>query len=166
MLAGMGRHALIPAAVAAVLLGGCSHTIDSDKAERTIARLVATEVGSAVASVDCPSGKTAHEGDTFLCRVTGKDGSAADATVTETDDTGTVRVTARFLPTDETERSLAAQLTHRRRAPVGVDCQDIIVARKNVTFDCVTSTSGKKGRIRARQVDASGRVRYRPVKGS
>lgn len=165
MLAGMGRHQLIPAGVVAVLVAGCSHTIDSDKAQTTISRLVATKIGADVARVQCPSGKTAHKGDTFTCRVVGKDGSSAAATVVETDDKGTVRVIARLLPTGETQRSLAAKLTRRAGTPVAVDCQDIIVARQNVTFDCVTSTTGKKGRIRARQIDSNGRLRYRPVKG-
>jgi hypothetical protein len=166
MLAGMGRLPLIPAAVAAVAIAGCSNTIDSDKAETTISRLVATRIGTQVARVDCPSGKTAHKGDSFTCRIVGKDGSAADATVVETDDKGTVRVLARLLPTDQTERSLAAQLTRRRGRPVAVDCQDVIVARKNVTFACTTTTNGRKTRIRARQIDAQGRVRYRPVRSS
>lgn len=171
MLAGMSRRRLLPAARAAllvagcaVLIAGCSQAIDSDKAERTIARLVRTKIGAHVARVDCPSGKTAHKGDTFTCRVTGKDGSAADAVVTETDDEGTVRVTARFLSTEATERALAGRLGGRGK-PTGVDCQDIILASKDVRFDCVTSSSGRDGRVRAR-IDARGHVRYRPVKGS
>ncbi|MGH2919389.1 MAG: DUF4333 domain-containing protein [Solirubrobacteraceae bacterium] len=163
----MSRPALISvAALAAVLLAGCEKTIDSDKAEKTIGRLVATKIGTQVERVDCPSGKTAKQGDTFPCRVTGKDGSSADAIVTETDDEGGVRVTARFLPTDTTERSLAAQLTNRSGKPVGVDCQDIIVARKNVTFECVTSSEGRKGRVRARQIDDAGSVTYRALKSA
>lgn len=164
MLGLMGRNALIPAALLALLASGCASTIDSDKAERSIERLVTTKIGTHVQRVECPSGNTAKEGDTFRCRVTGKDGSAADVTVTETDDEGAVRVSARLLPTDETERSLAAQLTHRDRKPVGVDCQDIIEARKGVIFDCATTSGTKAGRIRARQTDDEGRVRYRPLK--
>jgi len=170
MLAGMSRHRLvhaglaaIPVALAAVLVAGCSQTIDSDKAERTIARLVTTKIGTHVARVDCPSGKTARKGDAFTCRVTGKDGSAADAVVTETDDRGTVRVTARLVPTDATERALAGRLGGRRGKPVVVDCQDIVVAGKDVRFDCVTSSAGRHARVRA-TIDGSGRVRYRPVK--
>lgn len=162
----MRRHALIPAALLAVLVAGCARTIDSDKAEKTIERLVATKIGTQVKRVECPSGKTARKGDTFPCQVTGKDGSRADAIVTETDDKGSVRVSARFLPTAETERSLAAELTDRRGAPVGVDCQDIIVARKGVTFECATSSGKKMGRLRARQIDDEGRLSYRQVKGT
>lgn len=165
MLAGMSRHVLIPATVVAVLLAGCSRTIDSDKAERTIERLVAAKIGTQVRGVECPTDKVAEKGKTFPCRVTGKDGSTAEAVVTATDDEGTVRVTARFLPTDETERSLAGELTTRRQTPVGVDCQDIIVARRGVMFDCITTSEGTKRRVRARQVDDDGRVRYRQVKG-
>ncbi len=162
----MGRLALIPAALLAVVLAGCERTIDSDKAEKTIERLVATRIGTPVQRVECPQDKTAKTGDTFSCRVTGQDGSAGDVRVTSTDDDGAVRVTARLLPTDETERSLAAQLTAERSRPVGVDCQDIIVAAKNVQFDCTTTSGKQTGRVRARQSDDKGSVTYRRVKDS
>lgn len=164
MLARMGRYVVIPAALLALLSAGCARTIDSDKAERTIERLVTAKIGTQVQRVECPSGNTAKQGDSFRCRVTGKDDSAADVTVIETDDEGAVRVSARLLPTDETERSLAAKLTGRARTPVGVDCQDIIEARKGVSFDCATTSGTKTARIRARQTDDEGRVRYRPLK--
>jgi len=160
----MSRRALIPAVALAVAVTGCSRTIDSDKAEKTIARLVAAKIGAPVRSVDCPSDKTATKGRTFTCHVTGKDGSAAGVVVSETDDKGSVRVAARLLPTGEIERSLAAKLTTQRHRPVGVDCQDIIIARKDVSFDCTTSAGKTKGRLRARQTDDHGRVRYRLVK--
>jgi hypothetical protein len=164
--AGVRRHAAIPAALLAVLVPGCSQTIDSDKAEKTIARLVATQIGTQVQSVECPSGNTANKGDTFDCRVVGRDGSAADAQVIEINDDGAVRVVAQFLHTDEAERSMAAALTRRTRRPVGVDCQDIIVARKGTTFDCATSSGTTRGRLRVRQIDDEGRLRYRLVKGA
>lgn len=162
----MSRHGVLAVALLALLVAGCSQTIDSDKTETTIARLVTTKIGTPVQRVECPSGRTARKGDTFPCRVTGRDGSAANAIVTATDDDGTVRVTARFLPTDETERSLATQLSGRGGGPVGVDCQDIIVARKDVAFECVTSSGERKSRVRAHQLDDKGRLRYEPVKGT
>jgi Domain of unknown function (DUF4333) len=164
MLAGMSRRALIPAALLALLVAGCSQTIDSDKAETTIARLVETRIGTKVKRVECPSGKTAKKGDAFACRVIGRDGSTGTATVIETDDKGGVRVAAQLLHTGEAERSMAAALTHRRGKPVGVDCQDIIVARKNVVFECATSSATTRGRLTVRQIDDQGRLRYRLVK--
>jgi hypothetical protein len=160
----MGRYALVPVVLLAVFAAGCERTIDSDKAEKTIERLVVTKIGAPVQRVECPTGNTARKGDTFRCKVTGKDGSAGEVTVTETDDEGAVRVNAHFLPTDQTERSLAAELTGSGRKPVGVNCQDIIQARKGVTFDCATTAGKTTGRIHARQIDDEGRVRYRPLK--
>ncbi len=167
MLAEMSSHGTVLAAAAAALLGvGCSEAIDSDKAEATIARLVSERIGTPVAGVECPTGREAKKGARFTCQVTGKDGSGAKALVTGTDDDGGVRVTARFLPTDETERSLAAQLTYERRTPVAVDCQDIVVARKDVSFECTTRSGSRAGRVRARQLDDDGSLTYRRVRES
>jgi hypothetical protein len=147
----------------AVLLGGCSSTIDSEKAATTIGRTVAERTGSKIARVSCPSGKTARTGATFTCHVVAADGSAGDVTVVETDDKGTVRVPVPFRNTRQTQIDMAIRLTRQQHTPVGVDCPDLIPIREHVRFDCVAKAGRRRGRLRATQIDAAGKVRYRLV---
>jgi len=164
---GVSRHALVPtvALTLAVVLAGCTRTIDSDKAEQTISLGTAQRTGSKVTSVDCPSDQTAKKGNTFTCRVVAADGTRGQVLSTVTADTGRVRFRVPFRNTKTTERSMAVKLTRRSGHPVSVDCPDIIARRKGVVFTCTTASGKSRGRVRARQTDNDANVDYRQLKG-
>jgi len=159
---GVSRLVVVPLALVAVL-AACSRTIDSDKAQDTIARGTLQRTGSKIASVDCPSDQKAQEGKTFSCRVVAADGTRGIVLATVTDDTGRVRFQVPFRNTQATERSMATALTRREGRTVSVDCPDIIARRKGVVFTCVTISGTARGHVRARQIDDAANVRYRQL---
>ena len=165
---GVSRHAVVsPVALVvglAVVLAGCTRTIDSDKAEQTISVGTAQRTDSKVTSVDCPSDQTAKKGNTFTCRVVAADGTRGQVLATVTADTGRVRFRVPFRNTKTTERSMAVKLTRRSGHPVSVDCPDIIARRKGVVFICATA-GRSRGRVRARQIDGNANVLYRELEG-
>jgi hypothetical protein len=163
MLGAMRHLWSLPLAALALALGGCTRTIDSEKAGRTITKAVSSRTGSKITKVDCPSGKTARKGDTFRCTVVAGDGGSGTVVVTETDDEGTVRVRVPYRDSAATERAMATRLTRRGGRPVGVNCPDLIPIRAGIRFTCTTMSDGRRGRITARQIDAAGKVRYRTV---
>lgn len=156
----MSRPASLALIALAALLVGCTRTIDSSKASRTIAKAVAGRTGSTIRRVECPSGQTARKGAMFTCHVVAADGSAGAVTVTQTDDKGTVTVRAPFRSTDATERRMATRLTRHHRRAVGVDCPDLIPIRLHLRFECTTLSGGRRGVLRAVQLDPAGAVRY------
>lgn len=154
----------IAAASAVLVLAGCATKIDTSKAERFIDKTVRTQVGAKVASVECPDGKTAKQGDSFTCVVTGSDGTKGKAFVTERDDKGNVHVSAPFIHTREIETSIADGLRRKLHDDITVGCPEIIVARKAGRFSCrATDSHGKRAHVQVVQSDALGHVNYRLV---
>ncbi|MEY2513146.1 MAG: hypothetical protein QOJ89_504, partial [bacterium] len=158
MLGAMRHLWSLPLAALALAFGGCTRTIDSEKAERTITKSVSSRTGSKITKVNCPSGKTAGKGETFRCTVVAADGESGSVVVTETDDQGTVRVRVPYRDSAATERAMATKLTRRGGRPVGVDCPDLIPIRAGIRFTCIMDSEGRRGRIEARQIDAAGKV--------
>jgi len=158
-----GLPLLLLAAVA-VPLAGCAREIDSAKAERSIARTVADQVGAEVRSVECPDGLTAEKGDTFECTVTGADGSSGTAQVTERDDRGTVSVSAPFIDVGELEQSIEEGIAKQVGDDVDVTCPELVAGAKGDTFDCTASSGPREVTVNVTQTDAQGRVRYELAK--
>ena len=156
------RPALAVSIVAAVAVAGCAKSIDTDKAEKFIAKTVTAQVGADVKSVDCPSGLTAKKGETFNCTVNGTDGTSGKAKVTEKDDQGNVNVSAPFVHTGNLETLMSKNIGQQVGASdVKVSCPEIVVGKKGDQFDC-TATSGKdKATVKVTQKDDQGNVNYK-----
>lgn len=161
----MSRLVIVPLVALMPVLAACTQTIDSDKAQNTIARGTLQRTGSKIAGVDCPSDQKAQKGKTFSCRVVAADGTRGGVLATVADDTGRVRFQVPFRNTQATERSLATTLTRREGRAISVDCPDIIARRKGVVFTCVTISGTTRGHVRARQIDDAANVRYRQLEG-
>jgi hypothetical protein len=74
----------------AVLLGGCSKTLDMAKIESEIEKGIESQTGVKVKSVNCPESREVKKGDTFKCTAVGEDGSTAPVGVTQTSDDGDI----------------------------------------------------------------------------
>jgi hypothetical protein len=148
-------------ALTAVVLGGCSKTIDSPKAERFIAKSVREQVGADVKSVSCPSDITAKKGDTFECTVTGADGTSGKAVVTEKDDEGNVAVSAPFIHVRNLEQQIASGIADQVGGSVELSCPEIVVGAKGDTFECQVTAGSDKAVVAVTQTDGKGNVRYK-----
>jgi len=158
------RPTALAAAAVALLVSGCGEAeIDVGKASKFIDAAVTKQVGAQVKSVKCPDSVVVKAKDTFRCRVTGTDGTAGDAELTQKDDKGNLTFYAPFLHTKEAARVMQTQLRNRSRRTrdATVGCPQIVVVAKNRTFDCVVTIGGRERRLVARQTDANGNFTYR-----
>jgi hypothetical protein len=74
----------------AVLLGGCSKTLDTGRLEDTLRDQIQTQLDLTGLTVDCPDGVKAEAGETFECTATTGEGGTITIEVTQTDDEGRV----------------------------------------------------------------------------
>ncbi|MDP1850362.1 MAG: DUF4333 domain-containing protein [Solirubrobacteraceae bacterium] len=150
------RLLALGACAAALTAAGCGEQqIDVAKSAKLIQGAVEEQVGSDVKTIKCPDKVKVLAKASFTCAVTGRDGTTGTATVTQTDGKGTITVAAPFLPKDEAEQSIQAEL--RRRAPrATVVCPDIIVVKAGGKFVCKANLGEINATITARQTDATG----------
>jgi Domain of unknown function (DUF4333) len=142
---------VIVAALALVLLGGCSASVsvgtgsgqlDTDKAEESVRTLLE---GVPVDSVSCPD-RDLKEGDVFECTAE-VDGQAARVEVTQKDDEGNVhleRVDA-ILDVAKAVAFIEAQVLESSGSAVEADCgaQAYLVREPGSEVPCeITPTSG------------------------
>jgi hypothetical protein len=86
---------LVAAAALALVPAGCGGSLDDEKVEKSIQsgvneRLRKAGTTGRVRSVTCPEGRPLKQGDTFTCRATFSDGSAATVDARQTSDDGDV----------------------------------------------------------------------------
>jgi Domain of unknown function (DUF4333) len=148
--------------IAAVLLAGCSKTIDPKSVEKGLNSRVSRQVGAKVKSIKCPSGKAFKKGTKFDCTVTGEDGTTGKARVTETDNKGHYTADAPFIHPREIEQSIATGIQKQvGGGTVQVQCPEIIVADKGGTFDCKATSGSSKATVKATQTDNLGHITYK-----
>ena len=152
----------IPLAVAGVI-AGCGETkIDGPRAERLVRDLVTNDVGARVRSVTCPTQVTAKKGVRFNCAVTAVDGTKGNAVVTGRDTEGGIDLRAPFLTVRESEADMARRIGEQADAAVKVECPELIVIRKGVTFLCKAAADGQERDVTGKFLDDSGRFSFRP----
>jgi hypothetical protein len=146
----------------AALLAGCGEAamVDGPRATTLVQRAMTQQVHADVQDVSCPTGLTARADRTFRCVVTGTDGSRGNAVVTITDDEGSLRVAAPFLPTDDVEASIASGLRERAGAKVRVTCPDLVALKSGAHFTCEARSGADSSTVTVVQQDAKGRVSY------
>ena len=156
-------HLCIPLAAAA-LVAGCGETkIDGPKAERLIRDLVTKQVGARVTTVTCPTQITAKKGVRFNCAVTAADGTKGNVLVTGRDSKGGVDLSAPFLTVRKSEADMARQIGEQSDETVMVECPELIVIRKGVTFLC-KATRRRSAARRHRQVPRRQRALQLPAR--
>ena len=120
------------------------------------------QIAARVKAVSCPDDVKAKKGGTFMCAVTGADGSRGNVTVTQRDDDGNVTVDAPFLHVREAESVMATQIAKEVKAEdVKIACPEIVVVRKDALFTCQASSDDKDREVEARLTDELGHFRYR-----
>ena len=158
----MRRARFCIALAVAGVIAGCGETkIDGPRAERLIRDLVTDDVGARVRSVTCPTGITASKGVRFNCAVTAVDGTKGNVVVTGRDDDGGVDLSAPFLTVRESEADMARQIGEEADATVKVQCPELIVIRKGVTFLCKATADGQQRNVTGKFLDDSGRFSFR-----
>jgi hypothetical protein len=149
--------------VSACVGSGCAGMIDSAKAERTTRTLIARQTGASVRSVSCPRNVAERRGGTFTCTVTGADGTAATALVTQKDDRGNVEISApTLLHTGAAARLIAQRLTRRFGFAVAVRCPDLVDAHRGTKLTCTaTDPKGAHRPVAVTVTDDQGGISYR-----
>jgi hypothetical protein len=147
----------------ALALAACGKTtIDAKKGETFIRGVVTEQIAARVRAVRCPDGVKTKKGDTFMCAVTGADGSRGNVIVTQRDDDGNVTVDAPFLHVREAEAVMAEQIAKEVKADdVQIECPEIVVVKKDALFTCRATSAGKPREVSARLTDEAGHFRYR-----
>jgi hypothetical protein len=154
------RLIALAAGVAALTATGCGEQqIDVKKSAKLIQTSVEEQIGADVKTIKCPDQVKVKAKAVFTCRVTGADGTTGTASVTQIDGKGTISVTAPFLPKNEAEQSLQADL--RKRSPrATVVCPDIIIMKLGGKFECQANRGEVNDTIFATQTNARGSFRY------
>jgi hypothetical protein len=147
----------------ALAIGACgATTIDAKKGEKFIRGVVTEQIAARVKAVNCPEDVKTKKGDTFVCSVTGADGSRGDVTVTQRDDDGNVMVNAPFLHVREAETVMATQIAKEvKQQDVKIACPEIVVVKKDAQFTCHATATGKDREVQARLTDELGHFSYR-----
>ena len=146
-----------------MIFTGCGEAtkVDGARASALVQRAMAQQVHADVDDPSCPTDVIAEADRTFRCVVTGADGTKGNAVVTITDDEGSLRVTAPFLPTDDVEASIASGLRERAGAEVRVTGPDVVALKAGATFTCASRSGPEESTVTVAQQDARGRVSYR-----
>jgi NAD(P)H-hydrate repair Nnr-like enzyme with NAD(P)H-hydrate epimerase domain len=86
------KHLAVPGLLfGGVALAGCSSTLDSSSAEKSIAKVFA-QSGHPTKKVDCPDDVDAKKGKAFDCTITLSNGQTFKAHAVQTDDNGHFQV--------------------------------------------------------------------------
>ena len=158
--------AAIGVAVGALLLTGCSNSLDGDKLIDLIEGDLADDLGAPITDVECPEVSDPSEGDTFECdvQIDGQPGTVT-GTVTDADD-GTVSVVVAdtVLGVEALEGFISEDLAANPQVgEVDIDCGDttVIVTEPDATFECAASdAAGGEGVVVVTVLDAEGAVSY------
>jgi hypothetical protein len=90
------KHLAVPGLIGAgALFAGCSSTLDSSSAEKSIQKVYA-QAGHPTKKVDCPDDVDAKKGKSFDCTITLSNGQTIKAHAVQTDDNGHFQIS---LPT-------------------------------------------------------------------
>jgi hypothetical protein len=133
-----------------VAAAGCSKVIDPDKVSDSIKEdLLAKKV--VIKSVDCPSGKTAKQGDKFQCTVT-TDHQTLTIDVDQVDNDGSIKweLQGRIY----NERALGDKLEAQAGGGVDIQCGDqVTIMKKGDAIHCVTKHPDGKITLTAKNDD-------------
>jgi len=157
-----GAFAVALSAAGALLLTGCSTSIDIDTLEQSVQTGLSEQVGGEW-TVQCPDSMEVQAGLTTNCLATNAEGESIDVNVTQTDDQGNVtwEVPATGIDVDAIESSVAADLGAQVGGEWTVQCPDDIPLEQGLTANCsATSADGQSTMINVTQTDDQGNVSW------
>ena len=149
-----------------LLATGCSSLqktalLDPQQVASVVRQQLENELGTAVASVACPSDIEAEQGNTFRCTVVGVDGTTAVVDVAQTDDAGRLSVEFPFLPrVADAEGMIEQQLG----GGATVECPELIPVKAGGTFTCEATAKGDTATVTGMFKDDYGTFEIRAVK--
>lgn len=149
----------------ALLLTGCSTTIDVSKIETSVQDGLAEQVGGEW-TVTCPDSMEVQAGLTTNCMATSATGETLDVNVTQNDDQGNVtwEVPETGLDMAKAESSIAAEISAQAGGEWTVTCPDDVPIQKGLTANCeATSADGQSVMINITQTDDQGNVTWETV---
>lgn len=157
-----GAFAAAIATAGALLLTGCSTSIDVNTLETSVQTGLAEQLGGDW-TVQCPDSMEIQSGLTTNCMATNADGESVDVNVTQTDDQGNVtwEVPSTGLDVASLESKVAAELATQVGGEWTVECPDDIPYQKDLTANCgATSADGQTTMIDVTQTDDQGNVTW------
>ncbi|MFT7625478.1 MAG: hypothetical protein ACI9WU_004669, partial [Myxococcota bacterium] len=139
-----------------LLLTGCSaqcegsieNTLNVDQAKEMISKDIATKLGTAPKTVECPKEVVSGKGKTFDCTFATGDGVDRVANVEQTDDEGNVRVSYKpaLISVAEITQKIQSNLTEGLGADLVIDCGKLWKTQ-GVAFSCEANTEAKTGSV-------------------
>jgi hypothetical protein len=155
------RLSILAFAASLAVVGCGSILVDSGGVEAFIASSVTDQTGARVKSVSCPKDPKARMGATFICRVTGTDGTEGNAVATQTDNRGGVSIYAPFVRTKVTEGDIADQINWQTGAKAKVRCPEIVTIEVGGTFRCTTTAGKRRRTVRVTMTNRRGDYRFK-----
>jgi hypothetical protein len=159
---------VIAAIMALASATACSRNIDMAGVDKSIREGIATQLGMAVASVDCPKeARTAKKGDVFTCTVSPEVGGRLTVTVTQNDDQGniawSVMKTEGLLDLRKVQVSVVDGVKAQAGAEATVDCGGRWKAiRPGEMFECkATSADGQTATVEVTTDDSEGNITWK-----
>lgn len=150
------------AAAGALLLSGCSSSIDVSTLEESVQTGLAEQLGGSW-TVECPDSMEVQAGLTTNCMATSDTGETVNVNVTQTDDQGNVtwEVPSTGIDVAKLESTVAAELATQVGGEWTVTCPDDIPMEKDLTANCeATSADGQSTMIDVTQTDDQGNVTW------
>lgn len=149
----------------ALLLTGCTTTIDVASIETAVQDGLAEQVGGEW-TVTCPDSMEVQAGLTTNCMATSAHGQTLDVNVTQDDDQGNVtwEVPSTGLDEAKVESSIAAEIAAQAGGEWTVTCPDDIPIEQGLTANCeATSADGQSVMVNVTQTDDQGNVTWETV---
>lgn len=158
------KRLLVPAALAAasaLVLAGCSSSIDVADLETQVQDGLAQQEGGTW-TVQCPDSMEVQAGLTADCLATRDDGQTLEITITQDDDQGNITWKAvPKLDSVKLEQTIAADITAQVGGEWTVTCEADVPLAQGTTSTCeATSTDGQSATINVTQTDDQGNVEW------
>ena len=150
------------AASAALLLAGCSSSIDVASLETQVQDGLAAQLGGTW-TVQCPDSMEVQAGLTANCMATSDTGETLEVNITQKDDQGSIdwEVPVTGLDVDKLETGVASDIAAQVGGDWTVTCPDDIPMQKDLTTTCdATSADGQSTTINVTQTDDQGNVNW------
>jgi len=123
-----------------------STLLPSAKLEQSVNDVIRQQITGRPITSRCPDIVAPRKGSSFVCQVSGDDGTRGDARVTGKDDVGNVRIDADFLHTGAAENQIVRDVERKSgAASVEAICPAILPNMVGQQFDC--DVTSKKGQI-------------------
>ena len=159
------KRLILPATIAvsaALLISGCSSTINVDQLEQKVQDGLAEQLGGTW-TVTCPDSMEVQAGLTTDCMATSDAGQTVDVNITQDDDQGNVtwEVPSDNLDVAKLQDTVASQLNEQVGGDWTVTCPEDIPMQQGLTANCeATSADGQSVMINVTQTDDQGNVSW------